>query len=650
MADLQSIIKDPNFVNANAATKQAIFDKHAPNDPNYANANEATKEAIRNKFGLESAVKSEIPGERSIADYIKGAGQGALNLVGGLAETGMAGLTGAVLTPAAAIANPVGALLSGKFGTKEGVKAGEQLSSDILKHVYQPKTAMGQQMVGGMGEAINALGLPPIVPELLPFQGAVSGPAIAAQTKNALAPVVSKASNVLAPIQEQAGAILAKAKGVPTTPPEVVGVGAAETGDALLRQQRAASLRVPIPLTKGQATRERMQQQFENEIAKTEVGQPLASAKEQQNLKVLQNFDEMLEGTGAQKANEFGLRETGKVVDSALVARVKKAKEAITTEYEKAKAAGETAQPVSYKPLADYINQQTPTTREKLAPILNVAQELLAKEDPMGTGQIPINKMEDVYKAIGKAMGSDSTNITFGSEIKNIIKDSLDASGGDLYKTARKMHSEYAKEFKNQSVLAQLLDTKRNTTDRKVAYEDVWNKIVNAGSKDDLQAVGVALKRGGPEGEQAWRELIGQTIVEFKKAATPSVSTDSLGNRVVSPSKLDALVRNLDSDGKLEYLLGKKGAQEIRDLRDTVIDVQTSPSGTVNFSNTSSAYINALDRIQKSAIGQLPLAKPTAEFLKQRAVRKAQEKQVEEALNYNALAPAAQKPSNNLRK
>ena len=50
MADLATILKDPNYVNANDATKAAIFLKYAPEDPNYVNANAATKAAIFDKF------------------------------------------------------------------------------------------------------------------------------------------------------------------------------------------------------------------------------------------------------------------------------------------------------------------------------------------------------------------------------------------------------------------------------------------------------------------------------------------------------------------------------------------------------------------------------------------------------------------------
>jgi len=54
MADLATILNDPNYINANPATKAAIFLKFAPDDLNYVNANEATKQAIHEKFGVQN--------------------------------------------------------------------------------------------------------------------------------------------------------------------------------------------------------------------------------------------------------------------------------------------------------------------------------------------------------------------------------------------------------------------------------------------------------------------------------------------------------------------------------------------------------------------------------------------------------------------
>jgi hypothetical protein len=70
MAGLASLLSDPNYTGANAATKQAIFDKFAPQDPNFVNANPETQLAIRSKFGLTAvpvaaAPSSGVPAERN---------------------------------------------------------------------------------------------------------------------------------------------------------------------------------------------------------------------------------------------------------------------------------------------------------------------------------------------------------------------------------------------------------------------------------------------------------------------------------------------------------------------------------------------------------------------------------------------------------
>ena len=81
MPTLLEILQDPNYINANPATKKAIFDKYAPQDSNYVDANDATKAAIRQRFGLSTAapaakkeygVPLEVPPEdqQMLLEYI----------------------------------------------------------------------------------------------------------------------------------------------------------------------------------------------------------------------------------------------------------------------------------------------------------------------------------------------------------------------------------------------------------------------------------------------------------------------------------------------------------------------------------------------------------------------------------------------------
>ena len=49
---LLELLDNPDYTNANTATKRAIFEKYSRDDENYTGANSATKAAIREKFGL----------------------------------------------------------------------------------------------------------------------------------------------------------------------------------------------------------------------------------------------------------------------------------------------------------------------------------------------------------------------------------------------------------------------------------------------------------------------------------------------------------------------------------------------------------------------------------------------------------------------
>ena len=49
---LEQLLGNTDYETANIATKNAIFEKFAKDDPNFINANEATKEAIRDRFGI----------------------------------------------------------------------------------------------------------------------------------------------------------------------------------------------------------------------------------------------------------------------------------------------------------------------------------------------------------------------------------------------------------------------------------------------------------------------------------------------------------------------------------------------------------------------------------------------------------------------
>jgi hypothetical protein len=515
-------------------------------------------------------------------------------------------LSGAALTVPSAIS----ALVTG-----EGPTAMAQ------RNMYQPRSGASQDVLQSIGSAFEASKLPPIMPTgMLPSYARMVG---------ATQPQVAQT-------------VQATRQAVPTMPdllrrqaqPTMAGVGAAATPEAVTRTQMASQLRVPVQLSKGQAERELGQQQFEIETPKIspELGKPLVEAQARRNDAILQNFDAFVDATGKQS---FGLRATGKAVTDVLNKEAEAAKTKINQAYTLAKEKGETEAPVDYALLKAFIENETPTTRTANAPILNIVYEQLAKNDPKNTGQISINALEDIYAVINKNYVPATPNASYGRDMRNIINEITEGKGGDLYQKARRLRQDYAKNFENIGAIDRLISTKANSDDRVVALEDVFQKSIINGSLDDVKNLGFALKKSGTQGQQAFKELQGQTIEYLKDRVTQSIDTDMFGNPVVSPAKFKSAVRELDQDGKLDYLFGKKGAQEIRDLMETTILVNAPLKGAANYSNTASAVIRGLDMINRSPIGKIPVVGSLTKYSFEKAQEAALKKKIQESINYS---------------
>jgi hypothetical protein len=491
---------------------------------------------------------------------------------------------------------------------------------------FQPTSPASVGALESIGGALEAAKIPP-------YLGNIGMIPSAMQSAGAVRPMVNQTIQNITPKVRTMAQALRKEE------PTMAGVGAAEVPEAINRVQMAQQLRVPGTYSKGQATRDLGQQKFEIETPKEfpELGKPLLEAQAKRNDTILQNFDAYVDATGKET---YGLRETGRVVDKALVGAANKAKADINKAYTAARDAGETQQPVSYAPLKAYIDEQTPTVKRKLAPIISAVEEEIAKNDPKKAGQISINSLEDIYQFINKNYEPGTVGEGHAKTMKNLINQMTEGQGGELYQEARKLRTKYGREFENVGYVDKLLRTKPGTTDRSVAFEDVFDHSILNGSLDDVRAIGMTLKKAGPEGQQAFKELQGQTIQYIKDKVTQSIDKDIYGNPVVSPAKFKSVVTQLDQDGKLDYIFGNSGANEIRNLLEYATNVNAPLKGAANYSNTSSAIISALDKI--GAI-RIPGVSNVAKFAAEKGKESALNKQIQESINYNPMADALRK-------
>ena len=524
-------------------------------------------------------------------------------------------IRGIVETPAAVAAN----LVSGPAVYLSGA-GGPEFQRSVAENIqYQPRTQMAQNVLEGIGRATE--GLPPFMPQYVGRRPTgIATQAQQAVTQAAKAPVLL--SDVIGAIKGQ-------------EPAQMIGMGAADTAKALERQTRAQGLRVPVDLTKGQATRAPGVQGFEAETMKTYpegVGKPLIQRQIDTNQKILSNFDAYTTATGAEMSGN--LRPVGKIVDAALVKQAKSAMGEVTAAYEKARNSGETKALVPYEGLITYINEQGPTVKEKLAPILGAVEDQLMKNDPQGTGAVTIDALEDVYQFINKNTQEGTPNAVQARELKNLINQATEGAGGDLYKEARQKRVQYARQFENAAAVDKLLRNKPGTTDRAVAFEDVFEHSILKGSFDDTRNIAVLLKKGGEEGQQAWKELQGQTLEYIREQATKNIQRDAAGRPIPSAAAMNKVIRDLDSDGKLDYIFGKKGAEEIRELRDAMTDIYTTVPGAVNTSNTASSLLRALQNVNKSPLSRVPAVGSALKYAEESVEQKALKKLVDESLKY----------------
>jgi hypothetical protein len=524
--------------------------------------------------------------------------------------------------PAAIVTGAAAPFLGIGAGAIENIQKGTNKRLDSpefgQRFQFQPTSPVSQDILQSMGSALEASKLPPIIPSvgMLPSYARAAG-GTPTQINQAVQNITPKVRTMAEALRQPE----------PTPVSTMSGVGAAEVPLAAQRVEMARQLRVPIDLSKGQATRSLADQQFEAETMKTypeSVGRPLIAAQELRNTKIGQNLDAYVDATGARVANEFYMRPTGEAVDTALRETANKAKTDYKSAYTTARASEEGQQKVNVQGIIDQLDNMEAEAVN--APVINSAKiklGQLAKD-----GEMTLNEIEEVRKMVNRLSGDSPSNMAFGGDIKKMIDVVTENAGGDLFKEARRLRTKFANQFENIGLINDLLSKKPNSNDRVVALEKVFDHSVMQSDLDSLMALGRTLKKT-PNGQQAFRELQGQTIETIRNAITKNIQTDSLGQRNFNPRQFDTIVKNLDKSGKLDYMFGKSGAQEIRNLRDTAITIN-SPVEGINQSNTASA----MDKVLNKLINRIPLVGPMVEVGSEALEKQKLTKQVQESLNY----------------
>ena len=559
---------------------------------------EAYKYALAQAKSSAQTSQTTPPKSGGLADLLIGAAETALTL-GTAATGGLFGTVGGAITGARE------EIKAGRFGTPQAARAiSERAGAGAQQYTYMPRTEAGMEQVQAIGQVAGLL--PPVLPGALPA-GMLS------QSVRQSAPIVSAtALRGAEAVRQGTGQVVAAVKKTPTIVRESLGLdvapttqttrgsaGAAATPMGLQREQTAESL--GVKLTLGEKERDPSQLAFEKEAVKGPLGQPLITRAEQNNLSIMQRFDELLDETGAEVAQKGDIAVTGNKLIDALSSGYAGAKAKTRAAYDKAKAQGELESPTSITSVADYLNQNAPEA--SVAPILKVAREKgislgIFEQMDDGTLQAKPSTLADVEllrRSINKSIGIDPTNKNFGRELKDVIDLSTEGLGGEAYKQARALRKQQAIKYEGRAIVANLLTKVRGRDDPKIEASEAFQKSILNSTPEEITFLRRVLFTSGKDGQQAFRELQGATIDYLRKEAVKSGRTDSQGRPVVDTGAVRKATEALDANGRLDIMLGKKGAQNIRDVNEVLSYINTVPPGTlINNSGTAATLMENL--------------------------------------------------------
>ena len=352
--------------------------------------------------------------------------------------------------------------------------------------------------------------------------------------------------------------------------------------------------------TKGQLTREPLQQRTEQLARASEAGEPLRQMDLENNRILGENVRALAKGAKAE-----GPVQVGQSVQTVLRDRLAAAKKNVSRLYKQAKTDGELQGPVDIQPLLDFVD--TNIAPQSVGWLKNAIEAIKARNttkvggtEVTETRPITLEQIEEAIRkeAVRQSRSADgSVRFQAGEAIK-IIDDMTAGAGGASYKAARSARKAMGEEFERQGAVAQLVKDRKMSTDRAVKLEDTWRRTVMNGGIEDLKKVYTSLRRGGAAGRQAWRDLRGATADYILGKATgggPLGLKTAAGDLNVTWDGLRRAVQDIGPE-KMEFLFGKVGAKRMNDIVEAAQILKTEAPTGVKGSPTLDKFITLMEK------------------------------------------------------
>jgi len=549
----------------------------------------------------------------SIGQRIVGAGEAALSLA-----TGATG--GAIGTLAGTGRGLAQEILSGNFGTQQSLQRVSQAAQrGATALTYQPRTQVGQEMAQAAGQALS---------ETLPVIPAIGAPGALVSGVRQAAPVARAATMAAEPVVQavaQAPARAARAvqraagfgeQAAATPEARVSGasIGASATPEATRRQVIAEQFGVRPTL--GQATRDEEQLAFEVSTLTKPEGQPLRDRARENNIALLTSAERMIDETGARFVEKA---DVGDALTSALLRGADNDRVRVRSLYTEARKSPESRAIVDPNVLVTigqgdlelntspigFLNDQV--TGVPSSAVTDSARKIalkmgIAREDSSGNLiGVPstVAQMEDFRKElVGLADRTDARAIRQETILKKLVDAQTEPVSGPLFRQARAARESMARKFENRAVIANLISRRGGSEDMRVSADRAFDVAVLNAPRGEVRFLKQVLSTLGEDGKRAIEEIQGATVRHILSAATSGNRRDANDQPVISSAQLNRVIRGLDANDRLDIIMGKQGAQRLRDLNEVAQYISTLPPNTrVNTSGTTNTIMQEMTKL-----------------------------------------------------
>jgi hypothetical protein len=363
-----------------------------------------------------------------------------------------------------------------------------------------------------------------------------------------------------------------------------------------------------IRVSKGDATQDFAQQQFEGEAAKlSDVGGDMRAFRAGQQEDIVnraRNLNTGVGGTQDKVAAGAEIQQTLRKGDKAGRAQVSES-------YEVAKAAKGIEAPVPTDFAKDEIKQiygdfedviPGPITK-KLESYGIIAKAPLKEGEAVNNEEIKqftVGEAEKLIKSINARIGATSDRATAEGlrQIKSSLDNALDgmAQGSDeavnLFKEARALRREHGDVYEQNDIVQNIIDKKAKYTNY-VNPQSVVDKIVKdkANNLQNIPKIKNALMKSGPDGVKAWNGVRGATVNDLFEGSIKGADT---GTPYFDTSRFNKEVERIGDDA-LQMLLSPKEFAELKKFQRVITQIQRKAPGSVNTSNTATAVLNMVN-------------------------------------------------------